>query len=375
MAQKLEYEIKGKSAVEQVTNRAKNSVDSLGASFKKAGEEISGRFAKMFSVVTLFDKAVGFVSDTFREFGQVADQVDRSGISSEQFQRLAYAAQQSGVSVSALAKATRQLRVDMAEAAAGNQKQLELFKAIGLSMEQIKAGDAVSAFLAISAALSDSASDSDRMLIATTFFGDKIGNDILPLLGEFKKLQKDIAEAPIVDEKTLKQIAEYDDKVSAIILKLKVFLTTLIKINEFLNPGPYGTDPITGKPIPPWKRKEMEEDKKKEEAAASEKKVKGSSLPIIEAIKKQSTKEREPKKEKEKAADTKSIEMTASSVSGNVIGVGQNPVISAISEQIELAKQQRDYLAIIASKGQPPNTTGDITNKGGTPDTPATKKP
>jgi hypothetical protein len=373
MAQKLEYEIKGKSDVEQVTNRAKNSVDSLGASFKKAGEEISGRFAKMFSVVTLFDKAVGFVSDTFREFGQIADQVERSGISSDQFQRLAYAAQQSGVSVSSLAKATRQLRVDMAEAAAGNQKQLELFNAIGLSMEQIKAGDAVSAFLAISSALSDSASDSDRLLIATTFFGDKIGNDILPLLGEFKKLQKDIADAPVVDNKTLKQIAEYDDKISSIILKLKVFLTTLIKINEFLNPGPYGTDPVTGKPIPPWKRKEMEENKKKEEAAAVEKKVKGTSSPIIEAIKKQSAKEKEPKKEKEKAADTKAIETTATSVSGNVIGVGQNPVISAIHEQIELAKQQRDYLAIIASKGQPGGTTGDITNKGAIPQTPATK--
>ena len=374
MAQKLEYEIKGKSDVEQVTNRAKNSVDSLGASFKKAGEEISGRFAKMFSVVTLFDKAVGFVSDTFREFGQIADQVDRSGISSDQFQRLAYAAQQSGVSVSSLAKATRQLRVDMAEAAAGNQKQLELFKAIGLSMEQIKTGVAVSAFLAISASLSDSASDSDRLLIATTFFGDKIGNDILPLLGEFRKLQKDIADAPVVDDKTLKKIAEYDDKMSALILKGKVLLTTLIKINEFLNPGPYGTDPNTGKPIPPWKVKEMEEAKKKEEAVAADKKVKGASSPIIEAIQKQAAKEKKPEKtEKEKAANLK--ETSATSVSGNVIGVGQNPVISAMHEQIELAKQQRDYLAIIAAKGQPAGSPGDITNKGATPDTPATKKP
>jgi len=79
------------------------------------------------------------------------------------------------------------------------------------------------------------------------------------------------------------------------------------------------------------------------------------------------------KSEKDKAADIKAAGSSGmSSVSGNVIGVGQNPVISAMHEQIELAKQQRDYLAIIAAKGQPAGSPGDITNKGATPVTPAT---
>ena len=61
----------------------------------------------------------------------------------------------------------------------------------------------------------------------------------------------------------------------------------------------------------------------------------------------------------------------ASHVSGNVIGVGANPVLSAIHEQVELAKQQLEYLRMIASKGDKAGPPADLTEKGATPDTPA----
>ena len=61
----------------------------------------------------------------------------------------------------------------------------------------------------------------------------------------------------------------------------------------------------------------------------------------------------------------------ASHVSGNVIGVGANPVLSAIHEQVELAKQQLEYLRMIASKGDKAGPPADLTEKGATPNTPA----
>jgi len=395
MAQKLEYEIKGKSDVEQVTNRAKKSVDSLGESFKKAGRDIGSRIAGMFTAVVLFDRALSFATNTFRELAQVADQVERSGISPEQFQRLAYAAQQSGVSVSALAKATRQLRVDMAEAAAGDAKKLAMFQALGISMEQLRSGDAAAVFLAISSAISGSADDSERLLISTAFFGDKIGNDILPMLNDFRRLSGDIANAPIVDEKTLALIAKYEDGLERLSTKMKVLVGHIVAaydkyaqwaaklaedaatgVFEFLDRIPFlrgaasgaviqaanlpGVSPIASlgsTPIAPA-------------APASSTAANTVRNNLLAAIKSGS------KSEKEKASDTKgATSMGVSSVSGNVIGVGQNPVISAIHEQTEIAKQQRDYLAIIASKGKPAGAPGDITNKGATPETPATGTP
>jgi len=59
------------------------------------------------------------------------------------------------------------------------------------------------------------------------------------------------------------------------------------------------------------------------------------------------------------------------SVSGNVIGVGANPVLSAIHEQVELAKQQLEYLRMIASKGESAGPPPDLTDKGATPATPS----
>lgn len=394
MSQKLEYELKGKSDVEQVTGRAKKSVETLGQSFKKAGDDIVKKFTGMFAGAVLFDKALNFMMNTFRQLGEVADQVDRSGLSPEQFQSLAYAAQQSGVSVSVLAKATRQLRVDMAEAAAGTGKKIEMFKALGITMDQLKSGDASAVFLAISAAMAGGADDSERLLITTALFGDKIGNDIIPMLADFEKLQKDIADAPIVDAKTLKAIGEYNDgmdRLNASMVKLaagifgaydayskwaaKVAEDAASGIFGFLNYvglGGAASSAVTATiPLTPMG------------AALTTMGADGSTTPtgraapanssertraLLDALKKGE------KPEKEKSADTKGQAggNTATNVSGNVIGVGQNPVVTAIQEQTELARQQVEYLRMMATKT--PNTPPvNLTEKGGTPVTPATR--
>jgi hypothetical protein len=392
MAQKLEYELKGKSDVEQVTGRAKKSVDSLGDSFKKAGSDIGKKLAGMFAATVLFDKALSFLSNTFKQLGEVADQVDRSGLSAEQFQGLAYAAQQSGVSVSVLAKATRQLRVDMAEAAAGTGKKVEMFKALGVTMEQLKAGDATSVFLAISAALGGGADDSERLLITTALFGDKIGNDILPMLNDFQKLQKDIADAPIVDAKTLKAMGDYNDgmdRLNASMVKLAANLfnvynnyskwaskvaedaaTGLFNFLDRFAPGAASsavTGAITSTPMG---------------AALVAMGADGSTTPtgttaaasggadkskaLLAAIKAGGA-----STEKEKAADTKSTTSSTGAISGNVIGVGQNPVVTALQEQQGIALQQLSVLQVIASKFGYAATYMDVTASGATPSTPA----
>jgi len=397
MSQKLEYELKGKSDVEQVTGRAKKSVDSLGASFKKAGNDIANKLAGMFAATVLFDKALGFLTGTFKELGNVADQVDRSGLSAEQFQGLAFAAQQSGVSVSALAKATRQLRVDMAEAAAGTGKKVEMFKALGISIEQLKSGDATAVFLAIAKAMEGSADDSERLLISTAFFGDKIGNDILPMLADYLKLSKDIANAPIVDAKTLKMIGDYNDGMDGLTAKMKVFVAYIFSaydayskfiakiaegaatlgFNLMDKVSPGGTsssitqaalkyNPIAG----PLVAMGADGATKASGSTTSDAKKSEAAKAILAAI------GGTAKGEKDKAADTKGQTggNAATSVSGSVIGVGQNPVVTAIHEQTELAKQQVEYLRILASKTTP-GTPANLTEKGGTPATPATSAP
>jgi hypothetical protein len=393
MAQKLEYELKGKSDVEQVTGRAKKSVDSLGASFKKAGSDIANKLAGMFAATVLFDKALGFLTGTFKELGNVADQVDRSGLSAEQFQGLAFAAQQSGVSISALAKATRQLRVDMAEAAAGTGKKVEMFKALGISIEQLKSGDATAVFLAIAKAMEGSADDSERLLISTAFFGDKIGNDILPMLADYLKLSKDIANAPIVDAKTLKMIGDYNDGMDGLTAKMKVFVAYIFSaydayskfiakiaegaatlgfdLMDKVSPGGTASsitqaalnNPISG----PLVAMGADGATKASGSTTTDAKKSEAAKAILAAI------AGTPKEEKAKAADTKSSSTSASSVSGSVIGVGQNPVVTALQEQQGIAREQLACLQVIAGRTNGVAVDPNLTNKGATPVTPASR--
>jgi hypothetical protein len=64
-----------------------------------------------------------------------------------------------------------------------------------------------------------------------------------------------------------------------------------------------------------------------------------------------------------------------SSVSGNVIGVGANPVVTALQEQQAIARAQLTYLEIIAAQFGYAATYKDVTASGATPQTPANASP
>ena len=62
------------------------------------------------------------------------------------------------------------------------------------------------------------------------------------------------------------------------------------------------------------------------------------------------------------------------SVSGNVIGVGANPVVTALQEQQLVAREQLAVLQVIASNGMQ-GAARDVTASGATPQTPANASP
>lgn len=81
--------------------------------------------------------------------------------------------------------------------------------------------------------------------------------------------------------------------------------------------------------------------------------------------------------EKKKADDEKAGRFNANvnSVGGNVIGVGANPVVTALQEQQAIARAQLTYLEIIAAKFGYAATYKDVTASGATPQTPANASP
>jgi hypothetical protein len=81
-------------------------------------------------------------------------------------------------------------------------------------------------------------------------------------------------------------------------------------------------------------------------------------------------------KKKAEEARTKSLSSPgANSVSGNVIGVGANPVVTALQEQQAIAKASLTQLEIIAAQFGYAATYKDVTASGATPQTPANASP
>jgi hypothetical protein len=187
MARKLEFEISGKSNVDPAVNKAKASIDSLGERMKKAMDfkgALTSAFLGAFGAATLLNKTVSLVTDGLRDLAKVADEQQKSGIGAEEYQKLAFAAQDAGVSLGTLTRGIREIKKFMREASDDADKMRILTDGLGLSADEVKKGNvsASDAFRALSAVLKNYESDVDKATIMNAIFSDKVSSEMIPAL-------------------------------------------------------------------------------------------------------------------------------------------------------------------------------------------------
>jgi hypothetical protein len=175
-----------------------------------------------------------------------------------------------------------------------------------------------------------------------------------------KKSAKDTEEANLVREETTRQfiIFERDRAFEAMSETQKASFLSGSRMDEFVK------DPQFQKKIQALIEKDRLADPatKLEEAQRKEKEE-------AERIKK------EQADAKAAASKKEATQMTIpGSVSGNVIGVGANPVVTALQEQQLVAREQLAVLQVIASNGMQ-GPARDVTASGATPSTPANASP
>lgn len=227
MARKLELELQAKSNADVVLNRVAKASENFAADLTK-------RFTSAFGAMALFDKGLAlaergldFVASSLKKYGDIADQAQRAGIDGEDFQRLAAAAEEAGVSMQIVGKAARELRILMKDAASGNQLATSKLQALGFTEEQIKNGTikATDVFLQLANAMEQAGTDADKLAILTAIFGDKVSTDILPLLDQTRqKLRDTFGDTPVMNNAALGQLDTMMDK-----------LTKLHRVLEFIS--------------------------------------------------------------------------------------------------------------------------------------------
>jgi hypothetical protein len=168
-----------------------------------------------------------------------------------EFQKLKFAAEQSGLSIEQLGKGYKDLRNlvkdagNAAEAGKTNDPKVGVLKALGFSMDEIKSkgisADEILQRLAISiSSLTDEQAKFDAV---TSVFGDKIAMDMIPLLSNYNELRENMAKAPYATVEQADQLDRLGDKLDAMALEAQVTAGTAMANALGITAGAVGAAP------------------------------------------------------------------------------------------------------------------------------------
>jgi hypothetical protein len=244
MAQSLEFGIVGKSNASQVMGQAGKEADKLAKKLKEAFDikgALTNAFISAFGAAALLDKSIQMITESFKSMGDIADKSAKAGISASEFDKLSYAAELAGVSTTVLSKSIRELRFMMKDALTDTKKMTLLTEGLGFAEADVRAGKvkSIEIFQRVAQAIATQENDTQKLAIATAFFGDKVANDMLPVLEAIAK-QPDIFSGLVTgSEDAYAKLDAMDEKLMKIyrnakrLIGLGIFKS--IQLNEQAN--------------------------------------------------------------------------------------------------------------------------------------------
>ena len=241
MAQELGFNVVGKSNASEVMGKAGQEADKLRKKLANAFDfkgALVGAFIGAFGAAALLDKAINTITESFKGMADIADKSAKAGISAAEFDKLSFAAQDAGVSTAVLSKSIRELRFMMKDALTDTKKMTLLTQGLGFSEEEIRSGQvkSIELFQRVAQAISTQETDTNKLAIATAFFGDKVANDMLPVLEAIAK-NPDIFKGLVVGSEEAYQAADkLDSKMAKLWHNIKNNIgLALVKLDEWNN--------------------------------------------------------------------------------------------------------------------------------------------
>lgn len=237
--QQLGFEVVGKSNASQVMGKAGKEADKLANKLKTAFDlkgALTGAFIGAFGAAALLDKAINTITESFKGMADIADKSAKAGISAEEFDKLSFAAADAGVSTSVLSKSIRELRFMMKDALTDTNKMTLLTQGLGFAEDDVRSGNikSIEVFQRVAQAISTQETDTQKLAIATAFFGDKVANDMLPVLEAIGKNPDMFKGLLIATEETYKAADELDTKFLKLWYNIKngVAIATIAVIDQ-----------------------------------------------------------------------------------------------------------------------------------------------
>jgi hypothetical protein len=168
--------------------------------------------------------AFGGIMALANKTAEYADEIDklseRTGINREELQRWRYAAEQSGADIGKLETGIKTLSNIMDDAINGNKKARDAFRALGISMSELRRMNTEQAFEAIAARLGDMEQGARRNAIGNDLLGRSY-TELLPLLNAGSRGMKELKDRAdalglVMSEDAVKANVQFGDTVADI---------------------------------------------------------------------------------------------------------------------------------------------------------------
>lgn len=231
----IDVVIRAQDETRRGVDTASRSVDKLGKSF-----------ADVVGKVTAVTAAVGASLFVLRNFSEQIDRISinarRLGVTTEEAQRLSYVAQFLDADMEGLGRSIFSVQ--------GRAELLaEPLRKIGISLEDIRRLEPTDVLERMAEGFAGLETQQERSAVAYKLFNER-GREMLGIFAEgADAIRRFKNEAPIIDEKTLRNAAEFNDTWDKIVANLKAAAAVnLSNVKDALASGanPYGRDVSTG---------------------------------------------------------------------------------------------------------------------------------
>ena len=220
------------------------NISALQAGLSKARSAVKNFASGMGGAITGALSVAGLVAfgkAAIDSADQVADGSKRIGVSAEQYQKLRYAAEQSGAGIEAIEAGFKKMSSTVTDANSGNKTAIDTINSLGVSMDELKGKSPEEIFAIMADALGQVSDKTQQAALAQDIFG-KSGMQLIPLLGTYKELGDEISSAGgIMSNEAVAAADAFNDSMNKLSTTLKAgfvnsgFVEYLSKIAEEIN--------------------------------------------------------------------------------------------------------------------------------------------
>lgn len=189
---------------------------------------IGGAFAGV-GIATVAFKLIGQTNQILTKFSSIANAADKLGIGSERYQQYTIAAQQTGATNVDIETAFRQLTTARSRAMSGSKNDIDTFKRLGVSEDDLRRSSVDQLFMRISSSIQHSGSDANKLADLFKVMGETSQNLLPAFYQGFEKLTQSIKDSgQVLSDEFTQELRNARDELDKLSNKWTVFKGTVV---------------------------------------------------------------------------------------------------------------------------------------------------